>query len=240
MTAFLIGIGCGVAGLWWGRKSAPVDSKLVVRNAEDHSLLKNAHMQRLALLGRQAASAAHEMKGSLSVLYCLAEELESDNAEREVVEALRETTRSLHELSDDMTGFARSSTRSQVARLDKALKVALPMTKGELRGSVDVEHWVVGLPSVAMEEGRLVQILVNLLRNSSDAIRESGGGRVRVSGQIEGQRVLILVEDDGPGVEASVASSIFKPFVTTKGRGEGTGLGLSVSCLLYTSDAADE
>ena len=103
------------------------------------------------------------------------------------------------------------------------------MTKPELRGCVEVEQWVIGLPSVAMEEGRLVQVLVNLLRNSADAIRESGGGRIRISGQIEGEQVLVLVEDDGPGVESSVVQSLFSPFVTTKGRGDGTGLGLSVS-----------
>ena len=39
----------------------------------------------------------------------------------------------------------------------------------------------------------------------------------------------VVVEDDGPGIEAAVASEIFKPFVTTKGRGEGAGLGLAVS-----------
>ena len=72
-----------------------------------------------------------------------------------------------------------------------------------------------------MDEGRLVQVLVNLFRNSADALREQGGGRIRVSAQIRESRVLVVVEDDGPGIEAAVASEIFKPFVTTKGRGEG-------------------
>lgn len=229
MLSLIFGLVCGSAGFYWGRKATPMDVEMVVKNGEDHSLLKNAHVQRLSLLGRQAASAAHEMRGVLSVLYCLAEELEADNAEREVVETLTEATRSLHRLSDDMTGFSRQHTGSSVARIDKALKTAIRMTKSELQNTVEIEQWVIGLPSVAMDEGRLVQILVNLLRNSSDAIRESGGSRVRISGQIEDGQVLLLVEDDGPGIEAAVAARIFDPFVTTKTSGEGTGLGLSVS-----------
>ena len=229
MLTILTGIACGIGGLYWGRKAAPMDAQMVVKNGEDHSLLKNAHVQRLSMLGRQAASAAHEMRGVLSVLYCLAEELESDNAERETVESLREATRCLHRLSDDMTGFSRVEFSTSCARVDKALKTAIRMTKAELQSTVEIEQWVIGLPSVAMDEGRLVQILVNLLRNSSDAIRESGGGRVRISGQIDNGQVLILVEDDGPGIEPAVASRIFDPFVTTKTQGEGTGLGLAVS-----------
>lgn len=229
MLTVLLGIGCGIVGLYLGRKAAPMDAQVVVKNGEDHSLLKNAHVQRLSLLGRQAAAAAHEMRGVISVLYCLAEELEADNAEREVVESLREATRGLHRLSDDMTGFSRADSGIQSARIDKALKTAIRMTKTELQSTVEIEQWVIGLPSVAMDESRLVQILVNLLRNSADAIRESGGGRVRVSGQIEEGQVLLLVEDDGPGIESAVAARIFDPFVTTKSNGEGTGLGLSVS-----------
>ena len=229
MLTLLTGVVCGLSGLYWGRKAAPMDAQLVVKNGEDHSLLKNAHVQRLSLLGRQAASAAHEMRGVLSVLYCLAEELEADNAEREAVESLREATRSLHRLSDDMTGFSRVDSGTPHCRIDKALGKALRMSKAELQTTVEVEQWVIGLPSVAMDEGRLVQVFVNLLKNSADAIRESGGGRVRVSGQIDSGQVLLLVEDDGPGIEPAVAARVFEPFVTTKTSSDGTGLGLAVS-----------
>jgi len=74
-----------------------------------------------------------------------------------------------------------------------------------------------------------VQVFANLLKNSADAIRESGGGRVRVSGQIDSGQVLLLVEDDGPGIEPAVAARVFEPFVTTKTSSDGTGLGLAVS-----------
>ena len=57
MIALFVGFCTLGIGLWWGRKGAPVAEKLVVRNTEDHSLLKNAHVQRLALLGSQAATA---------------------------------------------------------------------------------------------------------------------------------------------------------------------------------------
>ncbi len=89
-----------------------------------------------------------------------------------------------------------------------------------------------GLPLVVLDAGITQQVLVNLLVNALDAM--DGYGHISVSAsrcesRELGPRVMIAVEDTGPGVPDDVAPHLFDPFFTTKDPGKGTGLGLSVS-----------
>jgi signal transduction histidine kinase len=83
------------------------------------------------------------------------------------------------------------------------------------------------LPQVFGFAGELNQIWGNLLDNALDAVPE--GGRVDVSARREGQRVVMRVIDDGPGIAAEIRSRIFDPFFSTKPMGQGTGLGLDIA-----------
>jgi signal transduction histidine kinase len=83
------------------------------------------------------------------------------------------------------------------------------------------------VPAVACAPRALVQVFLNLLTNAAQAVRRGGVIRIR-SRPLEG-RVVVSVEDDGPGIAADVVARIFDPFFTTKPVGEGTGLGLAIS-----------
>lgn len=83
-----------------------------------------------------------------------------------------------------------------------------------------------GLPRVLGFAGELNQIWGNLIDNALDAVPE--GGRVDVKANREGQRVVVRVVDNGPGIPAPVRERIFDPFFTTKPMGHGTGLGLDI------------
>ncbi|MCA0301510.1 MAG: hypothetical protein LCH95_03825 [Proteobacteria bacterium] len=75
------------------------------------------------------------------------------------------------------------------------------------------------------------QVLVNLLLNAIDAVREQpvGERRIAVEANVVDGRVLVTVSDNGPGVPAAMRERIFEPFFTSKAPGQGTGLGLSLS-----------
>ncbi len=86
------------------------------------------------------------------------------------------------------------------------------------------------LPPVLTVRRRLAQVLL-LLVNAGDALEEHGrpGSTVRVTGRREGARVVLLVEDNGPGFPPEVQARLFEAFFTTKGPEKGTGLGLALS-----------
>lgn len=83
-----------------------------------------------------------------------------------------------------------------------------------------------GLPRVRGFAGELNQIWGNLIDNALDAAPERGSVKVRAARA--GERVLVRVLDDGPGIPAAVLGRIFDPFFTTKAMGQGTGLGLDI------------
>lgn len=95
-----------------------------------------------------------------------------------------------------------------------------------LRGGSHVESSVPeDLRAVADADG-LGQVFLNLMLNAADAVPQ-GTGVVRVTGEARGDRIRIVVEDNGPGVAPEMRAKLFTPFLTTKKH--GTGLGLSLS-----------
>ena len=84
----------------------------------------------------------------------------------------------------------------------------------------------------AVEIDPLVQILVNLLQNAADALRDHPSPRINIRANEDGERWVLIIEDNGSGVDAEVEPRLFEPFATTKPPGEGTGLGLYTSYML--------
>jgi two-component system sensor histidine kinase HydH len=85
-----------------------------------------------------------------------------------------------------------------------------------------------GLPTIAGEESKLRQVMVNLLLNAFEAT--PAGGTVRVSARVadagDTGRVALVIEDSGGGIPPAAREQIFEPFFTTKA--QGSGLGLSI------------
>jgi len=146
-----------------------------------------------------------------------------------------------------MLDFSRhSESRRKVCDLpeiiDKA--VSLAASDYDLKKSYDfkqiriVREYGDDLPVINCTETEIEQVLLNLLRNSAQALAsaippvEGPRIRIRVSGHPD--HVLIEIEDNGPGIPAETQRRVFEPFYTTKAPGVGTGLGLSVSYFIVT------
>jgi PAS domain S-box-containing protein len=79
---------------------------------------------------------------------------------------------------------------------------------------------------IPADRAQLSQVLLNLLTNALDAT--TAGGRILVAAAVDGDAILIRVEDNGCGIDNATREKIFEPFFTTKERGKGTGLGLCI------------
>lgn len=96
------------------------------------------------------------------------------------------------------------------------------------------------LPPVECSPGQLNQVFMNILGNAIDALetecvqvlRDNGTPkqpRIRIATELNGDRVIVRIGDNGPGMSEKVKSRLFDPFFTTKPVGKGTGLGMSIS-----------
>jgi signal transduction histidine kinase len=87
-----------------------------------------------------------------------------------------------------------------------------------------------GLPDVLVDPGQIQQAILNLVRNSLDALagQAAGGGHITIRTALTAEgEVQLSVSDDGPGVSAAAMNRIFDPFFSTKEN--GTGLGLAIT-----------
>jgi len=118
--------------------------------------------------------------------------------------------------------------------LNRAIKSTLVIARSEYRYFADVETVLAPLPPVVCHGGAISQVVLNLLVNAAhaigDVVKDTGArGKITVSTRIEGDRVVIAIEDTGGGIPDSVGARIFEPFFTTKEIGRGTGQGLSIA-----------
>ncbi|HEY9772408.1 MAG TPA: ATP-binding protein [Planktothrix sp.] len=96
------------------------------------------------------------------------------------------------------------------------------------RDKIPVDTEFGQLPAVTCFPGQLNQVWMNLLSNAAQAQEKQPEPHVWIKTELEGDKVLISIRDNGTGIKPEVQSKIFEPFYTTKPVGQGTGLGLSI------------
>ncbi|PAB38185.1 ATP-binding protein [Pseudomonas savastanoi] len=193
---------------------------------------------KLAALGQMSAALAHEInqpltaqRMQLATVRLLLDQGRIDEACKALVPVDQQLTR-MAALTSHLKTFARKSPSGLRERLDLATVVdqALLLLDPRLRE----EHidCVLHLSRPAWVRGdaiRLEQVLINLLRNALDAMRERPSRRLEVRIDAIDKQWRLSVKDNGTGIAEENLASIFDPFFTTKPVGDGLGLGLAVS-----------
>ncbi|MBC6905752.1 PAS domain S-box protein [Saccharophagus sp. K07] len=195
------------------------------------------HSERLASVGRLAAGVAHEIGNPITGIACLAQNLEYDTDDPEILETgnqILSLTERVTRIVQSLVSFSHAGQRvdNEFHRVHPRECVQEAINLLSLQKERNQVEFYNELPDdivIEADSQRLIQVFVNLLSNARDASPE--GGRVVVEGSIQGEEVRITVTDEGTGIPPEVASRIFEPFFTTKDPGEGTGLGLA---MVYT------
>lgn len=193
---------------------------------------------KLAVLGQMAAGVTHELNQPLTALRSLAENasllLANDRTPQadENLKLIAQLVDRMGKITGQLRNFSRKSAGDeQPVEVQTAVAEALALFEqriGQQKVSV-VQRLPSATAFVLFDPIRLQQVLVNLLRNALDAVRGRPDARIEIAAQVDGERIELSVEDNGPGIPVQDLPHLFDPFYTTKPTGEGLGLGLAVS-----------
>jgi signal transduction histidine kinase len=182
----------------------------------------------LAVVGEMASVVGHDLRNPLAAvlnsLYLLRVSLKEDMTEqqgRHIQVAEREIAKAAS-IVEHITEYVRP--RKPVLapfELGELIEEILEVTPTRAAVTVLVDVPVISIIGDRVQVG---QVLTNLVTNALDAVGERGW--VRIAASVESRRVVLSVEDDGPGIRPSLKDRIFEPFYTTKH--QGTGLGLAI------------
>lgn len=189
-----------------------------------------ARLEQLANLGRISAVLAHEIRNPLGTIKGFAQ-LAAEKADDRVLpllEPVLSETERLEKLIHDLLLYGRprdpdfrvTNWNSIAGALDSCAEESIGARP--VRFSCDRADW-----SFRTDPDLLKQVLVNLVRNSVEALGDTPDGEVRVTAAASGRGIEIAVVDNGPGIPEQVRRNLFRPFTTTKAA--GTGLGLSIA-----------
>ena len=189
---------------------------------------------KLAAIGELAAGVAHEINNPLFAILGLTEfllqESEPDSKAHQRLMLIQQTGLEIKEIVRALLDFARENAEERhVVALDDVVRSTVDLIRRtNAHKAVElVDSYNDGGVLVSASPNQLKQIFLNLIANARQAMPH--GGSVTVQVHRDGEHVLAVVSDDGPGIEPSALERIFEPFFTTKRLTGGTGLGLSVS-----------
>lgn len=200
-----------------------------------------AHVSRVASMGALTASIAHEVNQPLAgivtnagtCLRMLAADPPNVDGARETA---RRTIRDGHRAADVITRlralFGKKGAATEPVDLNDATREVIALSLSELQGSRIIMRTELadGLPPVTGDRVQLQQVILNLLRNASDAmsgVEDRPRHLLIRTERDEGECVRLSVQDAGVGLDPQAADRLFEAFYTTKN--DGMGIGLSVS-----------
>jgi two-component system NtrC family sensor kinase len=228
---------------------------LAVHNADLYETIKRAYeelkeaqeqvirSEKLASLGKLAATIAHEINNPLSaVLTYIRLMMKLIAKGRFSVERLGDISRYLStmesetsrcgEIVKNLLAFSRQSkTAIETHNIKEIIErsLALIAHELELQEIKIVKEMEPNLPNVQCDSRQIQQVLLNLVGNASEAMAKQGTLTVTVKRSEKNGYLDVVISDTGCGISKENLTNIFEPFFTTKQEGKGVGLGLSIA-----------
>jgi C4-dicarboxylate-specific signal transduction histidine kinase len=198
--------------------------------------------EKLASLGRMSAGIIHEINNPLNFattgLYTLRNKVkmiapDQQDEYQEILQDVEEGIRRVKTIVSDLRSFSHFEN-DQIDQVDvtELVTSSLRFLSHEFKGKVRVVQKLTDHQFIWANKNKMINVIVNLAQNAIDAMRrkkyDGDEPTLTIEGRVENGRSLIIVRDNGEGIDRSNLDKIFDPFFTTKDVGEGMGLGLSI------------
>lgn len=190
------------------------------------------HSEKLAVVGKLTTGIAHEIRNQLTILgYAeIIKMAVPDNQQvSQYVQNIIDTRNRILSIVEEIRQFARNQTQSyvkQVTSLQDVVEIAVNIMKYDRdakRRTITTTYETT--PQLSLNQDKMIQVLINLLRNAVHATPEMG--QIGVQVKHSPASAVIEITDNGCGIAPDALAQIWQPFFTTKGE-EGTGLGLDI------------
>lgn len=193
------------------------------------------HHQRLETIGTMTSGIAHEFNNLLAPImgYSIMtlEKIDpEDEALYDGVLEIYNASKKAKDIISRLSDLARKNTEKVFERLapDDMFNRTIKVTSPSMPNNVDMfREFSCSGRYIKGNETQLSQLIINLIINAFQALKEKGG-IVTVGTEAKDGYIVFFVKDDGPGIPEEIKESIFDPFFTTKEAGAGTGLGLAI------------
>jgi two-component system, LuxR family, sensor kinase FixL len=193
------------------------------------------HLSRIDMMGQTASMLAHELNQPLTAAsnYIAAMRImlkDEEDPPSKRVEVLRSVTAQITRAAAIVERLRAFMRKGETARTEENLEdvfaEAIALANLRRDGLAISTRVAPGVPLVLVDKIQIQQVLINLMRNAVEAMQQSERPTIDLSARVEGDIVLIRVQDIGPGVPKEIADTLFGPFVSTKRSGMGVGLSI--------------
>ncbi|MBN2408047.1 MAG: GHKL domain-containing protein [Elusimicrobia bacterium] len=210
-------------------------------NMRKQNLMEEQLMQqsKLASIGKLAAGVAHELNNPLTtIMACndlLKDSLKDDltDDDEENMDMLIDSANRMKKIILDLRTFSRSGKKPKMepSDLNSIIDDVVKIVESELqRNDITLEKKLGTIPSVQADKDKIMQVLINLINNSIDALEKRRNKKISISTRYndDDKSVNIIIRDNGVGIDSKNNTHVFDPFFSTKQEERGVGLGLSI------------
>lgn len=209
----------------FGELAAALNDMAISLQSQMRQLQRN---EQLATCGRIATTLAHEVRNPLAgikiAMEVLAGESTISTADRQILQQVVSEVNLIKGLLSNMLEFARPKPPQLSATdLNETIAMALNITPGVIKGETTV-HWEKDkdIPLLQADQDQLRQVFLNLFINAEAAMGK--GGSIFITTDKTAKKIILTIQDTGPGIAKDDLMNIFQPFFSTKAKGSGLGL----------------
>jgi two-component system, sporulation sensor kinase E len=220
-----------------GRLEKEEEFILMVEDITEKKQLEKemARLERLNLVGEMAAGIGHEIRNPMTAvrgfLQLLADKNEYQKDNEYFTLMIDELDRANSIITEFLSLAKNKPVDLKIQNLNNIIEALYPLIQASgMQSDNDINVELGHIPDLLLNEKEICQLVLNLVRNGLDAM--VAGGTLTIKTSAEGDQVVLMVEDEGTGIEANVLEKIGTPFFTTKE--SGTGLGLAVCYSIAT------